>query len=46
MFNLGFNISINNCLNNNLTNAEFNKLLCYIDEKIVILNNIDFKKSY
>lgn len=42
MFNIEFDISIIDCLNNNLSNDEYNKLLRYIDEIIVIFNNIEY----
>ena len=44
MFNLQFDLSIFDCLNNNLSNEQFDLLLKYIDEVIVELNDVDFKK--
>lgn len=44
MFNIKFNLSIIDCLNNNLYDSEFSILLKYIDEIIIIFNQLDYKK--
>lgn len=44
LFDLEFNLSIIDCLNNNLSDNELEILLRYIDQIISILTNINYRK--
>lgn len=45
LFDLTFDLSISDCLNNNLSDLDLNNLLIYIDDIITILNNVNFNEK-